>query len=219
MNITSYNPPTNTGLDILYQDEHILMVEKPSGLLSVPRRGSDKQDCLSTRIKMVYPDALVVHRLDMSTSGLYLMALHKQMQSALARLFAQRHIQKTYVAIVAGRLETKVGKMEHPLIADWPNRPRQKVDIISGKAALTHYRVIDQASDNTSRLELTPLTGRSHQLRVHCQSIGHPILGDELYADLDVRSLAPRLLLHAQRLQFIHPISKQDLSIVSPVPF
>ena len=191
------------GFELVHEDAGFLVVNKASGLLSVPGRGPDKQDCLIHRVQVVYPEALAVHRLDMSTSGLLLLARSPEMHRELSKLFEQRQVAKRYIAVLAGRLAAESGEVDLPLICDWPNRPRQKVDFDVGKPSQTRYRLLayDVASD-TSRVELEPITGRSHQLRVHMQSLGHPILGDELYGD---EASAPRLLLHATRLSFKVP--------------
>ena len=192
-----------SGFELVHAEAGFLIVNKASGLLSVPGRGPDKQDCLIHRVQAVYPEALAVHRLDMSTSGLLLLARSPEMHRELSRLFEQRKVAKRYMAVVAGKLAADIGEVDLPLICDWPNRPRQKVDFEVGKPSQTRYRLLayDAASD-TSRVELEPITGRSHQLRVHMQSLGHSILGDELYG---VESSAPRLLLHAARLSFQVP--------------
>lgn len=216
----AYEPPVDTGLDIRYRDDDLIVLNKPSGLLSVPGRGDERRDSLSTRVQREFPQALVIHRLDMSTSGLMMMALGSKAQSIMGRLFQQRQVEKHYVAVVAGRVEQVRGEVALPLITDWPNRPRQKVDHENGKPALTRYQVLehDKQSDR-SRILLQPHTGRSHQLRVHMMAIGHPILGDELYAPARWRDAAARLLLHAQRLAFEHPVSGQPLVIESPADF
>lgn len=215
-----YTPPLHQGLDIVYQDNQLLVLNKPAGLLSVPGRGDEKQDCLASRVQVEYPEALVVHRLDMATSGLVIMARNIDMQRQLGMLFAQQEINKCYLAIVAGQLEQTHGEINLPLITDWPNRPRQIVDRDSGKPACTLYNVVEYDPVNdTSRVELKPRTGRTHQLRVHLQAIGHPILGDRLYATSEIQQQADRLLLHASRLQFVHPGTGQSLSILSQAPF
>ena len=209
-----YTPPHNDGLDIIYQDDDILVLNKPAGLLAVPGRGADKQDCLSSRVQSEYPEALIIHRLDMDTSGLMLMARNAAMQAKLGLLFEHRQIDKRYIAIVAGKLEQQHGEIKLPLITDWPNRPKQKVDHETGKPSLTFYKVLaHNAANQTSRVELTPQTGRSHQLRVHMQAIGHPILGDNLYASDEIWQKSDRLLLHAERLIFCHPATGEQLKI------
>ena len=203
----------------MFADDWLVVLEKPAGLLSVPGRGEDKQDCLSARAQQAFPDALVVHRLDMATSGLFLMARGPAIQRALSMAFAGREVRKRYVALVAGCLRGE-GEIALPLIADWPNRPRQKVDAANGKPSRTRWRAIDHDSAaGTTRLELEPITGRSHQLRVHLCAMGHPILGDALYAPPAVQAMAPRLLLHASELDFAHPASGTQLSLRSPAPF
>lgn len=215
-----YAPPPDTGWVPLFQDDFLLVVDKPSGLLSVPGRGPGHEDCLITRVQRHVPDALVVHRLDMSTSGLLVLARGKEMHQRLSLAFIHRHVDKTYVAWVAGLLGQPEGEVDLPLITDWPNRPRQKVDFELGKPSLTRYRVLDQdAGQNKTRLELTPLTGRSHQLRVHMLALGHPILGDDLYAPEAARRAAPRLMLHAETLGFVHPENGVPLRFVKPAPF
>ena len=204
-------------------DDHLLIAEKPSGLLAVPGRGANKQDCLAARVQARYPDACVVHRLDMATSGLMLMARGAGAQRALSKAFAAREVDKRYVAVVAGDMASRDGvwhTIDLPIIVDWPNRPRSIVDHRIGKPSVTRWRVVahDPASDST-RVELEPVTGRSHQLRVHLSALGHPILGDELYAPPDVLTCAPRLLLHAAALAFAHPASGQRLHFASAPPF
>ncbi|SKA90323.1 tRNA pseudouridine32 synthase / 23S rRNA pseudouridine746 synthase [Thiothrix eikelboomii] len=207
-----YRPPADTGLDLYYLDEYLLVVNKPAGLLSVPGRGEDKQDCLINRVMQAYPDALIVHRLDMDTSGLLLMARGKAMQSALSILFQQRTVHKRYLAVVGGQLKQEEGEINLPLLLDWPNRPKHKVDFEQGKPSLTRYRLLSyDANTDLSRVELEPFTGRSHQLRVHLMSLGHPIVGDELYAPAELKAKADRLLLHAWQLGFQHPVTQVDL--------
>ena len=203
---------------VLHVDDDCLVVDKPSGLLSVPGRGAHLQDCLATRVQAEFGDALVVHRLDMATSGLMLFARGINAQRQLSRAFAQREVHKRYVAVVHGRIDAEQGEIDLPLIADWPNRPLQKVDREHGKPSLTRWRVIDAQADRT-RLELEPVTGRAHQLRVHLLAIGHPILGDALYAPPEVRAASDRLLLHAAQLRFAHPVSGEEMTVESAVPF
>ena len=203
---------------VLHVDDDCLVVDKPSGLLSVPGRGAHLQDCLATRVQAEFGDALVVHRLDMATSGLMLFARGMAAQRQLSRAFAQRDVHKRYVALVHGRVLPDVGEIDLPLIADWPNRPLQKVDREHGKPSLTRWRVIDAQADRT-RLELEPVTGRAHQLRVHLLAIKHPIIGDALYAPPEVRAGADRLLLHATQLRFAHPVSGEIVTIESTVSF
>jgi tRNA pseudouridine32 synthase / 23S rRNA pseudouridine746 synthase len=200
---------------LVHADGELLVLHKPAGLLCVPGRGLAKQDCLAARVQNLYADALVVHRLDMATSGLCLMARGARMQRLLSEAFARRHIRKRYIAVVQGLLSAHVHEwslIDLPVAADWPNRPRRIVSA-SGKPSQTRWRVLsrDDAA-GTTRVELEPLTGRTHQLRVHLHAIGHPILGDALYAPPAVRDAAPRLLLHASRLCFGHPGNGEQLA-------
>jgi tRNA pseudouridine32 synthase/23S rRNA pseudouridine746 synthase len=214
-----YTPPPDNGLEILYADAALLVVDKPAGLLSVPGRGADKADCLISRLQAKFADALAVHRLDMSTSGLLLVARGAAMHSALSRLFRERQVAKHYLAEVEGCLETSAGEIELPLICDWPNRPRQKVDFEIGKHSLTRYRLVSIDHERkTSRVDLEPVTGRSHQLRVHMAALGHPILGDELYGRGDPET-GERLHLHATDLAFIHPLTGENLQFHCKAPF
>ncbi len=212
-----YQPPSHKGLDILYQDTDLLVVNKPPGLLSVPGRGPDRQDCQSGRVQGEFPAARIVHRLDMETSGLLLLALNAEAQRRLGLLFERRQVHKEYIAVVRGRLPHAAGSIDLPLFSDWPNRPRQKVDFLHGKAALTHYRCLEQpAGGDTTRVLLNPATGRSHQLRVHLMHLGHPILGDRLYGNDDHTE---RLLLHARTLAFTHPGNGRTLRLDCPPDF
>ena len=194
----------------LHVDATCCVLNKPAGLPSVPGRGELAEGSLAQQVQQRYPDALVVHRLDMATSGLILMARGTDWHRAYSRLFAERAVHKSYVAVVHGLMQQDSGQIDLPLIADWPNRPRQKVDAILGKPSLTLFRVVarDQ-STNRTRVELQPVTGRSHQLRVHLEAIGHPIVGDRLYAPLPRQNDAQRLLLHSQELALNHPQSAQ----------
>ena len=215
----TYNPPPDCGLDLVYCDESLLVANKPPGLLSVPGRGTDKADSLASRIQNEFPDALSVHRVDMSTSGLLVFARGADMHRRLSHLFRERGVKKCYIAMVAGCIESSAGEVELPLGSDWPNRPRQKVDIAGGKNSLTRYRLLAQDTVmNTSRVSLEPVTGRTHQLRVHMAAIRHPIIGDKLYAG-EAGASAERLLLHAEMLCFIHPVSAEPLCLVSKAPF
>jgi len=210
---SSYTPPTDD-LEFIYIDDAILVVNKPAGLLAVPGRGTDKQDCLSTRIQQRYPDALTVHRLDMATSGLMIFARGKHVQRLLSQMFHDREIHKLYLAWVHGKMAPEVGEVNLAIAADWINRPLRKIDTVSGKPSLTRFRVLNyDAASNSSELELEPITGRTHQLRLHMSAISHPILGDNLYGDA---CSAPRLLLHASQLQISHPITATSLNFVSP---
>jgi tRNA pseudouridine32 synthase/23S rRNA pseudouridine746 synthase len=207
-------------VSVLHVDDHCIVAIKPAGLLSVPGLGTNGGDCLSVRIQARHPDALVVHRLDMATSGLVVFARGATAQRRLGIAFAARAVAKTYVAIVDGLVADDAGEIDLPLSADWPNRPRQIVDRTSGKPSLTRYRVLlRDAIAGRSRVELRPVTGRSHQLRVHLQALGHPIVGDALYGSERVQAGAERLLLHAAALRFPHPQSGVPLAFESAVPF
>ncbi len=215
--------PVSAGLHLLHVDATWIVADKPSGMLAVPGRGPDKQDCLSTRIQQPYPDALIVHRLDMATSGLMLLARGAHVQRALSAAFADRQVYKRYTAVVSGLMDTVYDTwqtIELPICVDWPNRPLRIIDTDSGKPSTTRVRVVHrELTHNTTRVELEPITGRSHQLRVHLRAIGHPIVGDALYAPADVVALAPRLLLHAQVLQLAHPVHGARVDFASAVPF
>jgi len=212
MNKVCYSPPHNFGLDLVYQDNSILLINKPAGLLSVPGRGADKQDCLSGRVQEEFPDALIVHRLDMATSGLIVFARGTEIQRRLSQSFQDRKVEKRYVAVVKGKPGTDMGEVNLPIIADWPNRPKQKIDTTIGKYSLTRYRLLNYDMEvDTSRIELEPITGRTHQLRIHMAAIGHPILGDKLYGGA-VSESAERLLLHAHSLKFMHPLNEIAMS-------
>ena len=208
-------PHSREAIRLLYRDNDLLIVDKPTLLLSVPGRHPRNRDCLIDRLSIRYPGVNAVHRLDLDTSGVMVVPRNPQTLSALARQFQERSVEKTYIARVAGHLGETSGEINLPLIPDWPNRPRQKVCFTSGKPSLTRWRVIDQDA-TTSVLELTPITGRSHQLRIHLREIGHPILGCDFYAPDDVLKASPRLLLHASRLRFQHPFSGQFLTASSP---
>jgi len=215
-----YNPPTCSP-QILYIDNDIIIVNKPSGLLSVPGRGELKKDCLITRIQQDYPEALIVHRLDMPTSGIIVLARSPEIHKKLSKLFQVRKISKEYIAVVKGTMETTTGEIDLPLITDWPNRPKQMVDYENGKPSKTKFEVLSINNKNkTTRLKLTPITGRSHQLRVHLLSIGHIIVGDHLYADETVnKTTDSRLLLHASKISFCHPTTQSVISVDCPCDF
>jgi tRNA pseudouridine32 synthase/23S rRNA pseudouridine746 synthase len=207
-------------LRLLHVDESLLVISKPAGLLAVAGRGVDKQDCAASRVQASYPGALVVHRLDQATSGLMVLARDLQTQRRMGQLFSRRQVHKCYVALLDGRLEPRQGQIDLPLLADWPERPKQKVDLDRGKPSLTRWRVLDyDASDDRSRVLLEPVTGRTHQLRVHMQALGHAVLGDTLYGAAVTQANAERLLLHAWTLAFAHPSSGEAVSFEDPVPF
>ncbi|WP_209598326.1 RluA family pseudouridine synthase [Ruegeria sp. HKCCSP351] len=198
----TYAPP-QTALDVLHEDAQLIVVNKPPGLLSVPGRGEHLADCLLTRVQAAFPQALLVHRLDRDTSGVMVFAQTPHAQRHLSMQFEKRQTRKTYIARVWGRMEPKTGTVDLPLIVDWPNRPRQMVCHDTGKPAVTDWRVVKHEGE-TSRLRLFPKTGRSHQLRVHMQALGHPILGDPFYATGAAREF-PRLMLHSEELRLKHP--------------
>lgn len=212
--------PTPPALTIVHADDWRVVADKPSGLLSVPGRGEHKQDCASTRVQALYPDALIVHRLDQATSGLIVFARGEAMQRALSEAFAARLVDKRYEAVVQGIVEQDRFEIDLPLLVDWPNRPRQKIDPAFGKPSLTRVRMLHRdAAGGVTRVELEPVTGRSHQLRVHLLAAGHPILGDALYAPPDVLARAPRLLLHARELHLPAVLDAPALSLQSPPGF
>ncbi|MEO0939354.1 MAG: RluA family pseudouridine synthase [Pseudomonadota bacterium] len=214
--LAPYAPP-DTPLEILHEDAELLAVDKPAGLLSVPGKGEHLADCLLARVQRAFPHALLVHRLDRDTSGVMVFALSPHAQRHLGLQFEKRQTKKTYVARVWGVPAEKSGTVNLPLIVDWPNRPLQKVCFETGKEAITDWRVM-RSDAATARLRLMPQTGRSHQLRVHCLAMGHPILGDPFYATgaaLD----APRMMLHAEELRVRHPANGQGTRFRAKVPF
>jgi len=211
-----YRPPQDP-LDILHHDHEILLVNKPSGLLSVPGKGDHLSDCLIARVQEAFPEALLVHRLDMDTSGVMVFGLTPHAQRHLGQQFEKRQIKKTYVARVWGQMTDKTGEVDLPLIVDWPNRPLQMVDHENGKPAQTEWRVL-RVGDDETRVRLYPRTGRSHQLRVHMLALGHPILGDPFYAKGPARDF-PRLMLHAEALRLRHPDGGKGLTFSVKAPF
>ena len=211
-----YTPPT-VPLAILHSDEDIVFVDKPAGLLSVPGRGEALADCLIGRLRLEFPSILLVHRLDMDTSGVMVFARNPAAQASLGQQFEARKTRKHYIARVWGSVAQPEGEIDLPLIVDWPNRPRQMVCHATGKPALTQWKRLRAEGDST-RLRLIPLTGRTHQLRVHMQAMGHPILGDPLYASGAARAY-PRLMLHAHSLRLNHPRTGHGMTITAPVPF
>lgn len=211
-----YNPP-DVPLDILYQDDLIIVANKPAGLLSVPGKLEGRADCLVSRLQAAHWDTLLVHRLDCDTSGVMIFARTKKAQGFLGQEFEQRRAKKTYVARVAGEMAGEAGHVDLPLCADWPNRPRQMVNHEQGRPAQTDWQVIGRAPGET-RVRLSPLTGRSHQLRVHMLALGHPILGDPIYAE-GAAANHPRLMLHAETLALHHPGSGDWVEFTAPCPF
>jgi len=214
-----YNPPLAPWLHILYQDEHIMVVNKPSGLLSVPGRLEEHKDSVMTRIQRDFPQAESVHRLDMATSGVIVVALTKAAERELKRQFREREPAKQYVARVWGHPAAEQGMIDLPLICDWPNRPKQMVSLELGKPAQTEYQVLAYDADNSARVQLKPITGRSHQLRVHLLALGHPILGDRFYAHPEALAMAPRLQLHAESLTITHPAFGNSMTFRQPADF
>ncbi len=211
-----YAPP-DVPLDLIHEDHALLVVNKPAGLLSVPGRGEHLSDCLIARLQAAFPEALLVHRLDMDTSGVMVFARTPQAQRHLGLQFEKRQMKKVYVARVWGEVSEPEGHIDLPLIVDWPNRPRQHVDFDTGKPAQTDWRRV-KIENGTTRLRLMPKTGRSHQLRVHMKEIGHPILGDPFYAQGPARDF-PRLMLHAESLKLRHPDGGKGLSFRAKTPF
>lgn len=212
-----YNPP-DVPLDILHHDSALLIVNKPAGLLSVPGKDPGKEDCLIDRLRGVFPEVLLVHRLDCDTSGVMVFALTKAAQGNLGQQFEKRQTKKIYAARLAGQLEPKEGTVDLPLCVDWPNRPRQHVNHEQGKPAVTDWRVVKYEGD-TTRVRLMPQTGRSHQLRVHMLALGHPILGDLIYAEGPARTDYPRMMLHAESLRLRHPETGKSITFSAPTPF
>ena len=212
-----YEPP-KTPLDILYIDEDVLVVNKPSGLLTVPGKELKHHDSLELRVKIEYPNSFLVHRLDMDTSGVIIFALSKSTQRSLNLQFEKRIVKKLYEARVFGNIKEDNGFIDLPLIVDWPNRPLQKIDAKEGKSALTHWQVLDREGDVT-RVALMPETGRTHQLRVHMMSLGHTILEDRFYGNVAEINLANELQLHAKDLMIIHPKNGKKITFKAPLPF
>lgn len=218
MSTFHYDPPREPFLDILFEDEHILVVNKPSGILSVPGKAVEHFDSIASRVKSLYPEGGAVHRLDMGTSGVLVVAKTAQATSALGRQFQDRKTEKYYYAWVWGQMEKLEGTVDLPLCVDWENRPRQQVNFEHGRRAVTHY-ICQRVEADRSLVKLKPITGRSHQLRVHMMELGHPILGDHLYAPPEAQAAAPHLYLHAAMLSFYHPVSGQKLTFEAPAPF
>lgn len=212
----TYDPPRDP-LRVLYEDEEVVLVDKPSGLLSVPGKGPHLADCLIARVQEDFPTALLIHRLDRDTSGVMIFARTAAAQRHLGLQFEKRMTKKAYIARVWGQVEGDSGAVDLPLIVDWPNRPLQMVDHENGRAAYTEWRVIARAPEET-RLRLLPKTGRSHQLRVHMRELGHPILGDPFYANGPARAF-PRLMLHSESLRFRHPQGGAWIRVEAPCPF
>lgn len=216
-----YRPPTDPWIDVVYEDDRLILCNKPSGLLTVPGKDASLADCLEARVQARYPQypaAKVVHRLDKDTSGLLLLAFDKPALGSLGSQFEHRKVEKYYVARVWGDVEGDSGLVDLPLATDWENKPRQRVDHERGRVSQTRWEVLAREGGVT-RLKLIPLTGRTHQLRVHMLALGHPILGDTFYAEGAARDAADRLQLHAEMLQFAHPGDHQVHRYVAPAPF
>lgn len=218
---TPYHPPEHRGLALLYLSDQLLVVDKPSGLLSVPGRHPGKEDCLSRRVQAEFPDAMIVHRLDMGTSGIVVMGRGARAQRELSIQFQERRVRKRYQALVDGHwTAAATGEIDLPIGVDEARHPKQKVDHVAGRPCLTRYRVLDGGSaPAVSRIELEPVTGRSHQLRGHMEAMGHPILGDDFYGTPASCARAERLMLHACRIEFGHPETGARLCIECPPPF
>lgn len=211
-------PHSQAPIPILYQDDDLLIVNKPHLLLSVPGRHPVNRDSLIGRLSRRYPDVAAVHRLDLDTSGLLVVPLHREALSALSRAFQARAVKKRYTAVVWGNPTEDSGEIDLPIARDWHNRPKQKICSETGKPSLTRWRVLERGRDR-ALLELNPVTGRSHQLRIHLRELGHPILGCDMYAHPEALAASPRLLLHATRLAFSHPWTGTWLSAICPPPF
>ena len=216
--LKTYNPPSSPYLDIVYEDKDILVIDKPSGLLSVAGKGDELKDCVEYRARMQFGWVAPAHRLDMPTSGIMVLARNKKALAHISQQFEKRLTKKSYAAWLYGNLKNEQGEIDLPLICDWPNRPKQMVCHERGKKAVTRYKVVERTIHAT-RVNFTPITGRTHQLRVHAMAIGHTILGDPMYGDEEARGVANRLQLHAQNLGFIHPITDKVMSFSSPAPF
>lgn len=211
-----YKPPLDDGLNILHVDDDVLVLSKPAGLLSVPGNRLDLQDCMEKRAQTKYPSATTVHRLDRPTSGVFVMALNRESHRRLGIQFEKRKTSKTYKAVVSGIVKEDVGRVEQAIRTDWYNRPKQMIDNCLGREAVTDWRVLER-HENATLLELKPLTGRSHQLRVHLQWLGHPIMGDEFYAPPDAQD--KRLMLHAEILEIFHPTTNERVTFSDLCPF
>lgn len=216
--MTDYRPPEGP-LRVLHRDADVLVLDKPSGLLSVPGKPEAHRDSLETRVRAAFPAALLIHRLDLETSGVMIFAMNPRAQRIVNLQFEHRQVRKTYIARVAGHPEAEAGRIDLPMIVDWPNRPLQKVCHETGKPAVTNWRVVAREPGGTARLELEPETGRSHQIRVHLAELGHPILGDPFYAPPEARAAATRLQLHALALAIRHPANGAPVAWQAPCPF
>lgn len=213
-----YDPPVEPYLDVLHRDDDLLVVDKPSGLLSVPGKAAEHADCLEARSRDRFPEARIVHRLDMDTSGVMVLAMNAAAHRHLGLQFERRKTRKTYVAEVWGQMVGDEGEVDLPLVCDWPNRPKQMVSFEHGRPALTRWQVLER-TEKTTRVRLFPHTGRSHQLRVHMLALGHPIIGDRFYAEGEALSAFHRLALHAESLEFHHPSGGERVAFEAMCPF
>ncbi|HCK7280251.1 TPA: RluA family pseudouridine synthase [Enterobacter roggenkampii] len=218
-------PPCHDDIQILWQDEHLLLIDKPSGLLSLSGKHPQNLDSVHYRLVQAFPGCTLVHRLDFGTSGLMVVARNKTINAALCQQFSQRSVEKVYSALLCGHVENDEGVIDAPIAKDPALFPLMSICAITGKPARSRYRVMERFYQETglplTRVELTPETGRTHQLRIHCQRLGHPILGCDLYGGLDVPGAenAPRLMLHASELNFIHPVSGEPVNARHAAPF
>lgn len=212
-------PVCNDDISVLYQDEHLLLINKPTGLLSLSGKHPLNKDSVHLRLVQKFPTATLVHRLDFGTSGIMLVALNKSINGLLTKQFQARTIEKKYTAILHGHLDKDTGVIDFPIAKDKPNFPLQKICYEDGKTATSHYQVIERLQNNCTKVEFTPLSGRTHQLRIHSREIGHPILGCDLYATDEAFLMAERLMLHATQLTFEHPVTNQRINGVCPCPF
>lgn len=214
----TYDPPQTPWLDVIYHDADILVLNKQAGLLTVAGKTNDLADCLEARAAAQFEGARIVHRLDKDTSGVIVLGLTAAAHANLGLQFENRQTRKTYIARIWGHPEAQSGKIDEPIMTDWPNRPKQQIDYERGRNAITHWQVLEREVTAT-RVELTPETGRTHQLRVHMLHLGHPILGDNLYASDEILNAATTLQLHAQNLSFIHPSTSDTMNVEAPCPF
>tara|TARA_R110000868_G_scaffold58183_10_gene179871 strand:+ start:7224 stop:7907 length:684 start_codon:yes stop_codon:yes gene_type:complete len=214
----TYNPPPGGTLPVIHVDDHILVLDKPAGLLTVAGNTPALADCLEARVLAEYPGATMIHRLDMDTSGLIVLALNARAHAHIGKQFEKRLTRKSYMALVWGQMAQASGRVDQPMKSDWPNRPKQQVDPVDGRPAITDWLVLETGKDRT-RVQLAPLTGRTHQLRVHMAFLGHPVLGDNLYAPEDALAASERLCLHAETLEFRHPVGGEPVRFHSPAPF
>ena len=219
MALIEYHPPLEPFLDEVYRDNHILVINKPSGLLSVPGNRPEYFDSAMTRVQKKYGFTEPAHRLDMATSGILLFALSKAAEKELKRQFREREPKKYYQALVWGQIKEDRGEIDLPMICDWENRPRQRLDFVFGKSAVTRFEVLQRLPNNSTHVKLTPITGRSHQLRLHMLALGHPILGDKFYAHPQAKSMASRLCLHAEQLTITHPITAEPMTFRAEANF